>query len=86
MIEIVRKSEESWKRIALSWASLAFMFLLMENASESFLGLGAAALFTVCFALNPVAYRNRRGSFRTVYGLMAFLWLCGVVPTILTWL
>lgn len=85
MNELVRKSEEPWKSIALSWAALAYMILLMQNASETFMGLGAAALFTACFALNPEAYRNRRGSYRTVYGLMAFLWLCAAIPTVLTW-
>jgi|GEM_PF-5702249 len=85
MNEIVRKSEESCKSIALAWATLAFMALLVQNANETFMGLGAAALFTVSFASNPAAYRNRCGSYRTVYGLMAVLWLCGTITTVLNW-
>ena len=84
MNEIVRKTEDPWKSILLSWAAIAFMFLLAQNDSGTFMGLGAAALFTACFALNPAAYLNRHGSFRTVYVLMAFLWLCGAIPILLT--
>lgn len=84
MNEIVRKAEEPWKSILLSWATLFFLFLMIRNASETLLGFGAAALFMLSFALNPDAFRDRRGSYRTVYGLMAFLWVCGAIPILLT--
>ncbi len=83
MTEIVRKSEEPWKGIVLSWATLVFMVLNVKYANETFMGLGAVILFMVCFALNPGAFRNRRGSYRTVYGLMAFVWLAAAIPTLL---
>jgi hypothetical protein len=85
MNDIVRRSEEPWKGIVLSWATLVFMILNVQYANETFMGLGAAILFMVCFALNPEGFRNRRGSYRTVYGLMSFLWLCAAIPTVLTW-
>ncbi|MBI1323986.1 hypothetical protein GC170_12485 [bacterium] len=86
MNELARKTEDPWVINLISWLTLISLFLMFRYENESLLGVVAATLFTICFSLNPNAYRNRRGSFRTVYGLMVFLWLCAAVPSVLAWI
>jgi len=85
MNELARKTEDPWTINLLSWLTLISLFLMFRYGNDALSGVVAAMLFTICFSLNPAAFRDRRGSFRTVYGLMVFLWLCAAIPSVLAW-
>jgi len=48
------------------------------------MGVGGAASFSAYFCLFPQTLRSRSGSLVPAFCLLAFIWLCAVVPILLS--
>ena len=76
------------KAAFLCLLTLFVVFVLPELVPSPFSGIvmvgGAATSFTAYFLLYPQSLRTRNGSWTLAYCLLAFLWLCAVVVTLLS--
>ena len=68
--------------------AVAILFILPEYLTPPFdvmfMGLGAAAMFTVFSYLYPDSLRSRSGSLVPAYCLVAALWVLAVVSTVVS--
>lgn len=74
-------SEET--KVIIQLAIILVLFYIMFYHA-TLIGIAAAAGFTILFGLQPLRFRNRRGSLTPAFCLTAFLWLCAGVPILLS--
>jgi len=75
---------EATKIAIQSLVILAFFYCMLFTRSATLMGITGAAGFTISFCLHPHHFRSRSGSLIPAYCLMAFAWLCGSVPFLLS--
>ncbi len=81
-------TKQKTKAALLCLLSLFVVIVLPELVPSPFGGIvmvgGAATSLTAYFLLYPQSLRTRNGSQMLAYCLLAFLWLCAVVVTLLS--
>jgi uncharacterized membrane protein len=75
---------EQAKTAILALSVLAFTVIIISSHRAAVIGFSAAALLTISFCLHPHYFRSRRGSLTPAFCLLAFVWFCATIPTLLS--